>query len=82
MADDLKQHIASLRAEIQRIAATHPEDKDRLAKLVADLERAAHADRATLTSQVREAVRHFEAEHPTVTSTLNRVLASLDGVGI
>ncbi len=84
MADNLHESIESLRAEIRRIEKTHPEDKERLGHLVAELERASHPDtnREGLTAKVREAVRHFEAEHPKVTTILNGVLESLSNVGV
>jgi len=84
MIENFNQSIESLRAEVRRIEASHPADKARLERLVAELERASHPEtnREGLTSQVREAVVHFEAEHPQVTAILNRVLGSLDSVGI
>ncbi len=84
MANDLTESIESLRAEIRRIETTHPEDKERLAVLVAALERASHpdTDHETLAAHVRDAVRHFEERHPKVTTILSGVLNSLGGVGI
>jgi hypothetical protein len=84
MIANLKESIEPLRAEMRRIETSHPEDRERLARLVVDLERASHTenDHAGLTSQVREAVTHFEAEHPEVTAILSRVLSSLGSVGM
>jgi len=80
----LHPSIDALRAEIRRIEATHPEDKERLARLVAELEHASKegASPAGLTGKVREAVLHFEVEHPRVTAILNDVLVALGNVGI
>jgi hypothetical protein len=80
----LNESVEALRAEIRRLEVSHPEDKERLAALVAELDQAARESsaRGTLAGKVREAVLHFEVEHPKVTAILNDVLVSLGNVGI
>ena len=80
----LQDALDKLRAEVRRIAVSHPEEKERLEQLLADLERAPSpgAGDPSLVSKAREAVAHFEAEHPTVTAILNDVLVSMGNVGM
>lgn len=80
----LNESLEALRAEIRRLEASHPQDKERLARLVAELDQASKESSAptNLVGKVREAVLHFEVEHPRVTAILNDVLVSLGNVGI
>jgi len=80
----LKTSVEALRAEVRRIEASHPETRARLDALVADLENAAKSEggNASLVSRVREAVLHFEVDHPRVTAILNDLLVSLSNVGM
>jgi hypothetical protein len=81
----LQESLDALRAEVQRVAASHPEDKERLERLFADLERASRASGggpSSVTLRVREAVLHLEVLHPRLTAIVNDVLDSLGNVGM
>ena len=80
----LQDALEALRAEVRRMAVSHPEEKERLEALLADLEGAPArgASDPGVLSRARDAVAHFEAKHPTVTAILNDVLVSMGNVGM
>jgi len=82
----LRESLESLRAEIERIADNRVEAKDRLNGLINDIEASLDteedSDEHTLTQNLRDAVAHFETEHPRATAILNDIMVTLSNMGI
>jgi hypothetical protein len=82
----LRESLDALRKEIERIEVSHPQDRERLRALFADLEHASTGSAASgapsLRGRVREAILHVEVSHPKLTAVLNELLESLGNVGM
>ena len=87
MSKKLKETLQRLRAEIKNLETEEKESKERLDKLVADIEmkidRPDDRDHhSNLVEDLRGSVAHFEASHPTVTGVLNDIMMALSNMGI
>ncbi|MCX7113006.1 MAG: DUF4404 family protein [Candidatus Methylumidiphilus sp.] len=77
--------LGALREEGERLDS--PEARERLTNLVENIEQnvdytgvsEGHQD---LVEDVKEAIVHFEVEHPSVTGILNEVIMTLSNMGI
>ncbi len=86
----LKEQLEHLRALVNEIGAGRPDSLERLNRLVSDIEDRLIEDRwadpgATrpdASDAVREAIRHFEVEHPRATAVLNDIMVTLSNMGI
>jgi len=81
----LREQLEHLRALVNEIGAQRPDALERLNRLVSDIEdRLADrgAARPDATDAVREAIRHFEVEHPRATAVLNDIMVTLSNMGI
>ncbi|MDQ3774003.1 MAG: DUF4404 family protein [Pseudomonadota bacterium] len=81
----LQEQLEHLRALVNEIGAERPDSLGRLNRLVSDIEdRLADrgAARPDATDAVREAIRHFEVEHPRATAVLNDIMVTLSNMGI
>ncbi|MGH2576536.1 MAG: DUF4404 family protein [Actinomycetota bacterium] len=81
----LREQLEHLRALVNEIGAERPDRLERLNRLVSDIEdRLADrgAARPDATDAVREAIRHFEVEHPRATAVLNDIMVTLSNMGI
>ncbi len=86
----LKEQLANLRALVNEIGAQKPESLKpeslaRLNRLVSDIEERIEGGGGTrpdLADTVRDAIRHFEVEHPRATAVLNDIMVTLGNMGI
>ncbi len=86
----LREQLERLRALVNEIGAERPDSLERLNRLVSDIEdrliEDRWADRGAAppdpTDAVREAIRHFEVEHPRATAVLNDIMVTLSNMGI
>ncbi|MEM8503406.1 MAG: DUF4404 family protein [Cyanobacteria bacterium P01_D01_bin.1] len=84
---DINQSLEALRAELDQIATTDVDAKDKLLALITDVERQVQnpddqSHRKVALQQLPALIEQFEADHPKVTSTLGRLLNTLSGIGI
>lgn len=83
----LTRTIAQLREELARLPEGDAVARARVGNLITALEtRLASADPEqdgdTLAEALRDAIRHYEVEHPQLTGMLNQVLLTLANIGI
>ncbi|MCA1851804.1 MAG: DUF4404 family protein [Beggiatoa sp.] len=86
----LREQLERLRALVSEIGAERPDSAKHLNRLVSDIEdrliEHRSADRGAAppdpTDAVREAIRHFEVEHPRATAVLNDIMVTLSNMGI
>ncbi len=84
---DLREHLESLREQVNDLDAGKPESKERLNRLITDIEsqlenRGDQARHEDLIANVQGAIRHFEVEHPRATAILNDIMVALSNIGI
>lgn len=85
----LREDLERLRAEIDRAARNDADARQKLNALINDIENrvaepldsGAHGD-ADLMSKVRQAIEHFETDHPRATAILNDIMVTLGNMGI
>lgn len=87
--EDLRRRLAELHAELERVDAVDGEARRALEEVMRDIREVlsrAEADErrgeGTLADRLRDAGRHFEESHPTLTATLGRVVDALSALGI
>ena len=85
--DELHEPLERLRAEIRKLGDEDDAIKQRMKRLVADLERKLHDSEDSkhephLVEGLRENIERFEVEHPRLTSVLNRIMVHLSNMGI
>jgi len=82
----LRKNLEKLRAEIDQVADSDTQTKARLDALINDIEASIDPDRESgdikLVENVKEAVAHFETEHPRATAILNDIMVTLSNMGI
>ena len=77
--------LGALREEWNRL--DNPEAKERLTNLVENIEQnvdytGLSVDHQDLVDDVKDAITHFEVEHPSITGLLNEVMMTLSNIGI
>lgn len=83
----LHDDLEKLRNEIDNIAAEDTESREKLNQIISELEAQLEntsgevQDESVLTS-VREAIEHFETDHPRATAILNDIMVTLSNMGI
>lgn len=83
----LHNELEKLRNEINHIAAEDTESRNKLNQLISELETQLDIpdgevqDQGVLTS-VKEAIEHFETDHPRATAILNDIMVTLSNMGI
>ena len=87
MSKKLTETLQRLRVEIENLDIEDNDSKERLDKLVADIEMKMNRpdDRGHHTNLVEDltgSVEHFEASHPRVTGILNDIMMALSNMGI
>ncbi|GEM_PF-449380 len=87
MSKKLIETLQSLRDEIDNLDIGDNESKERLEKLVADIEMKINSpdDRdhhITLVEDLAGSVAHFEVSHPRVTGILNDIMMALSNMGV
>jgi hypothetical protein len=87
--EDLRRKLAELHAELERSDALDGDSRAALEEVLGDIQGllarsgASRArEPASLAERLRDAGRHFEESHPTLTATLGRVVDALAALGI
>lgn len=85
--DKLQNDLERLRAELAALARHDPTARDKLDRLINDIEERIRqpADETShhgLVGGIRDAIRQFEAEHPRATAILNDIMVTLGNMGI
>ena len=85
--DQLRKDLEALRAECDRLEGMPGPARDRVQRLIADvehrLEQAEDDEKdETLTDRIREELTEFKVEHPTVAAALETVMNTLSNAGI
>ena len=80
----LKKDLDRLRAEVNDLAASSPETRDKINELITDLETRVEneEDHEGLMDNIREYISRFETEHPRATAILNDIMVTLSNMGI
>jgi hypothetical protein len=86
-SERLRATIAQLRHEIQSAEAIDSQVASHVEQAIAELESALEqqgvsADHPSLIDRFKEAARHFEQSHPTVSGTLAQLIDVLGRMGI
>lgn len=87
--ENLRRRLAELHAELEQVDALDAEARAALEAVMRDIrevlarsEGAEGVDEPSLADRLRDAGRHFEESHPTLTATLGRVVDALAALGI
>jgi len=85
--EELRRSLERLRSEIDLIEENNHPARERLDRLVVDLEHQIEneddlAHRATLLDGIPNLVDEFETNHPKVTGILNHIMVTLSNMGI
>lgn len=84
--DKLRQELERLRSEAANLSADDNAGRERLNRVIEQLEKRLAEDQEnddeTLFEQLRESISHFEAEHPRATAILNDIMVTLSNMGI
>jgi hypothetical protein len=80
--NELLLHAERLKAEAESSGDMDEATKARISELIDQIEHQIanpddHVHREGLVDKLRGAVEHFEAEHPSLTDTLNRIMVAL-----
>ena len=82
----LNSDLERLRAEINHLAADDFDSRKRLNRLIsrleAKLENPDAGEDDSLMKNLRDAIAHFETEHPRATAILNDIMVTLSNMGI
>lgn len=83
----LREHLERLRNQVNELAAGKPESLERLNGLISDIERRLDGEgdasqHQRVLANLKEAIRHFEVEHPRATAILNDLMVALSNMGI
>ena len=84
--ENLKLDLERLRSEVNQIADSKPDSREKLNSLITDLEKRIESetneDDIGLMENVREHISNFKAEHPRATAILNDIMVTLSNMGI
>ena len=82
----IQENLEQLRKEIEQIADQQSPARTRLQGLVDEIESSIDSSNEEedqgLMQNLREAVSHFETEHPRATAILNDIMVTLSNMGI
>jgi hypothetical protein len=82
----LRNNLDKLRAEIDQIADTDTQTKAKLDALINDIEASIDPEQDSedikLVQNIKDALTHFETEHPRATAILNDIMVTLSNMGI
>ena len=81
----LHEELLKLRAEINELSADDHESREKLNQLINNIEaKLENPDEENdgLIDHVKDAIEHFEAEHPRATAILNDIMVTLSNMGI
>lgn len=79
--------LAELRKEIERLEIGNRAAKERLTSLVESIEERVEAsgggeEHHDLVEEMKDAITHFEVEHPRITGIINDIMMTLSSAGI
>ena len=76
--------LHQLRTEIEQQASLPDSDKQRMGKLVEDIEQGLNEDNISdeLNNKLADTVTEFEATHPRLTAIINDIMITLSNMGI
>lgn len=85
--NELRETLEGLRTDLATLRFREPQSRERVQQLISAIERQIdNADDAESLAAVRAdlsgAIDRFEAEHPTLTATLNQIATALSSMGI
>jgi len=84
--ESLRSDLEKLRSEVNQVAASNPDARDKLNRLINDLETRISSetndDDENLIEKIREEILGFETEHPRATAILNDIMVTLSNMGI
>lgn len=83
----IRDDIEKLRTEIKNLSADEDTPKEKLEILLQDIESGLETDiqnkkQSELLAGLKEAVNHFETEHPRATAIINDIMVTLSNMGI
>ena len=82
----LRENLEKLRAEIDTVADNDTQARARLITLINDIEASIDPEQETgdqnIADNIKDAVTHFETEHPRATAILNDIMVTLSNMGI
>lgn len=81
----LQNDLERLRDEINHVAIDDIESRKKLNQIISDLEAKLEKPDENddgLVKDVKEAIQHFETEHPRATAILNDIMVTLSNMGI
>jgi seryl-tRNA synthetase len=83
----LNDDLEKLRQEVNILVNENEEARDKLNAIINDIEKKIEtpgdeAHHSNLTTRVKEAISHFETDHPRATAILNDIMVSLSNMGI
>jgi hypothetical protein len=85
--EKLRNDLERLRIELSVLAHDDFATRDRLNSIINGIERRIRepddaSDHHGLVASIRDAIRHFETEHPRATAILNDIMVTLSNMGI
>ena len=85
--EKLRRAVDELREELGRLAIDDAAERERLERLVADIEHGIdnpedQTHHANVIAGVEDAISRFEVEHPRATGILNHIMVTLGNMGI
>ena len=81
----LPELLQQLHDELEKAESLDDEGREMLIHLNADIQKfidPAEEDDDTIFERIRDAVDHFEVEHPVITAALSQILNTLSNAGI
>ena len=84
---ELREHLKQLHEELEAAESVDPESRALMADLLDDIhallgDADAGSSRQSLVDRLGEATRSFETTHPTLATTVGRVMDTLANLGI
>ena len=86
--ENIHDELDRLRNELENVAISDTEAKDRINGLINDLEKRFDEsadnseDDESLIENIQDAISQFETEHPRATAILNDIMVTLSNMGI
>ena len=83
----LREDLEKLRQEVNELTENDFSAREKLNALIGDIETrletsGEETDDESLFDQIKEAISHFETEHPRATGILNDIMVTLSNMGI
>ena len=83
---EIAEALFSIRKEVETREGSHPELKEGLerllTKLEAKLESSEDGNHLHIVEDMKDALVHFEVEHPSITATINQLMVALANMGV